>query len=313
MARTIWTGSLSFGLVNIPIGLYTATTDRSIHFNQFEEGTTDRIRYKRVNERTGEEVENARIVKGVDLGGGNYVLLDDAELESVEPQRSTTIEITDFVEQSEIDPIYYRTTYYLAPQGEAGVKAYGLLRQAMLESGRIAIASFVMRGKEYLVGVRPEADVLALETLYFADEVRDPKSELPHLDTEATFNERELAAAQLLIDTMASTWEPDRYRDTHRERVEELVEAKRRGEEVVTTAPAAAPARVIDLMEALQASVEQAQGGAAAPRSTRGRRAGGAKAEPAAETPAPRRRTKAATERAARSKKPAASRQRKAS
>jgi DNA end-binding protein Ku len=265
MARTIWTGSLSFGLVNIPIGLYTATSERTVHFNQFEEGTTDRIRYKRVNERTGEEVPTAQIVKGVDLGAGSFVLLSDEELESLEPQRSKTIEISDFIEQADIDPIYYRTTYYLAPQGEAAVKTYVLLRQAMLEASRIAIASFVMRGKEYLAAIRPEADVLALETLYFADEVRDPRTELPNLESDATFSDREVGAARLLIDAMASEWEPERYRDTHRERVEELVEAKRKGETVEVADEAPEPAQVIDLMEALKASVERAQAATAQP------------------------------------------------
>jgi DNA end-binding protein Ku len=163
MARTIWKGSLSFGLVNVPIGVYPATRDKSIHFNQFERGTSDRIRYKKVNERTGDEVEAANIVKGVDLGGGEYVILDEDELAAAEPERSRYIEITDFVSLSEIDPVYFNTTYYLAPEGETAGKAYALLRQAMQDSGKVAIATFVMRNKEYLVAIRPEADVLALD------------------------------------------------------------------------------------------------------------------------------------------------------
>ena len=196
MARTIWKGSLSFGLVNVPIGVYPATQDKSIHFNQFERGTSDRIRYKKVNERTGKEVEAANIVKGVDLGGGEYVILSDDELASAEPERSRYIEITDFVSLDEIDPVYFNTTYYLAPEGEAAGKAYALLRQAMQESGKVAIATFVMRNKEYLVAIRPEADVLALETMYFADEVRSPSNELPNLPGTEEASDQELKMAE---------------------------------------------------------------------------------------------------------------------
>ena len=170
--RTIWKGALSFGLVNIPVGLYPATSDKSIHFNQFEEGTSDRIRYKKINERTGEEVPQDRIVKGYDLGGGEYVILTEEELESAEPKKSRQIEISDFVGLVDIDPVFFRSSYYLAPEGEGADKAYALLRQAMAEAGRIGIATLVMRNKEYLVAIRPEDDALALHTMYFSDEVR---------------------------------------------------------------------------------------------------------------------------------------------
>lgn len=259
MARAIWTGSLSFGLVNVPVGLFSATEDRTIHFNQFEEGTADRIRYKRVNERTGEEVDFARIVKGYDLGGGEYVLVTNDELEAVEPGRSRTIEIEDFVELADIDPIFYNKTYYLAPQGEGAERAYALLRQAMLEEGKVGVATLVMRGKQYLVAIRPEQDVLALETMYFADEVRNPVEEIDTLPVEGEFKPRELEAAKLLISSMTSAWEPERYHDTYRQQVEELIERKRRGETVVTEAARAEPAPVADLMAALQASVEAAR------------------------------------------------------
>ena len=172
--RTIWKGALSFGLVNIPVGLYPATSDKSIHFNQFEEGTSDRIRYKKVNERTGEEVPQDRIVRGFDLGGGEYVILTEEELETAEPKKSRQIEISDFVEQADIDPVYFRSSYYLAPEGAGADKAYALLRQAMADAGKVAIATLVMRNKEYLVAIRPEDDALALHTMYFADEVRAP-------------------------------------------------------------------------------------------------------------------------------------------
>ena len=174
MPRSIWKGALNFGLVNVPVGLYSATQDKTIHFNQFEEGTSDRIRYKKVNERTGEEVPADQIVKGFDLGGGEYVLLTDDELESAEPEKSHLIEITDFVDLDQIDPVFYRSTYYLAPEGEAANKAYALLRQVMREANKVAIGTVVMRNKEYPVAIRPDDEVLKLETMYFADEIRSP-------------------------------------------------------------------------------------------------------------------------------------------
>jgi DNA end-binding protein Ku len=258
MARSIWTGTLSFGLVNIPVGLYSATNDKSIHFNQFEAGTSDRIRYKRVNERTGEEVEFSNIVKGYDLGSGEYVLVTDDELEAMAPEKTRVVNIVDFVEQSDIDPIHYRTTYFLAPQGEAARRAYALLREAMRQVGKIGVATFVMRGKEYLVAIRPEEKVLTLETMFFADEVRNPEHELPNLPGEDTFTDRELGTAKLLIDSMEAKWDPEQYRDTYRERVAQLIDEKRQGKEIVTEAPVLQPTKVIDLMEALQASVKAA-------------------------------------------------------
>ena len=257
MPRTIWKGALSFGLVNIPVGLYPATADKGIHFNQFEEGTSDRIRYKKVNERTGDEVSPDRIVRGFDLGGGEYVLLNDEELESAEPKRSRQIEISDFVDLTEIDPVYFRASYYLAPEGEGTDKAYALLRQAMSESRKVAIATLVMRNKEYLVAIRPEGDALALHTMYFADEVRVPGREFP-LPEDPEISERELSMAQMLIGSMESDWDPARFHDTHREKVEALIEEKRGGREIVIQSVPEAPTKVVDLMEALNASIAAA-------------------------------------------------------
>src|SRR5580704_12740369 len=193
MPRAIWTGSLSFGLVNVPVGLFSATDDKAIHFNQFQAGTPDRIRQKRVNERTGEEVEYADVVKGYDLGGGEYVIVTPEELESVEPGRSRSI-----------DPIYYKSTYYLGPVGDQAARPYALLREAMAQSNKVAVASLVLRTKEHLVTIRPTQSVLALETMYFADEIRDPQTELPGVTSEVDFSDRELSTAQLLIESMAS-------------------------------------------------------------------------------------------------------------
>jgi DNA end-binding protein Ku len=257
MARTIWKGALSFGLVNVPVGLYPATQDKNIHFNQLEAGTSDRIRYRKVNERTGQEVEPSKIVKGFDLGGGEYVILSDDELAAAEPQKSRLIEITDFVDLEEIDPIYFRATYYLAPEGEAASKAYGLLRQVMSNANKVAIGTLVMRNKEYPVAIRPDTEVLKLETLYFADEIRSPTKELPELPEAVSLSDREISMAQLLLESMESDWDPAKYTDTHRQKVEAIIEEKRQGNEVVAqvTSEPAAP-KVVDLMEVLSASID---------------------------------------------------------
>ncbi|MGO9583680.1 MAG: Ku protein [Acidimicrobiales bacterium] len=270
MAKAIWTGSLSFGLVNVPVGLYSATEDRSIHFNQFRAGTPERIRNKRVGEQSGEEVAYSDIVKGYDLGGGEYVILTPEELASVAPGPSRTIEVTDFVELAQIDPVYFDKPYFLAPQGKSGDRAYELLRRVMAETNKVAIGNFVMRDKEYLVAVRPEQSALVLETLLFADEVRDPVKEIDGLPVQASFEPRELDTAKLLLDSMTTTWDPQRYHDTYRERVEELIEQKRQGTLVISEAPRAEPAPVVNLLAALQASVKAARARSATPGASSG-------------------------------------------
>ena len=279
MAKAVWTGSLSFGLVYVPVGLYSATEDRSIHFNQFRAGTPERVRNKRVGEQSGEEVAYADIVKGYDLGGGEYVILTPEELASVAPGPSRTIEVTDFVELADIDPIYFDKPYFLAPHGKNGDRAYELLRQVMAETNKVAIATFVMREKQYLVAVRPEKSALVLETLLFADEVRDPVQEIDVLPVKATFEDRETQMAKLLIDSMTTDWEPERYQDTYRQRVEELIDQKRSGTLVVSEGPRAEPAPVVDLLAALQASVNAARGRSEVPAAATGN---GRRSEPAA-------------------------------
>jgi DNA end-binding protein Ku len=260
MPRTVWKGALSFGLVNVPVGVYSATQDKTIHFNQFEEGTSDRIRYKKVNERTGKEVPAGKIVKGYDLGGGEYVLMSEDELAAAEPEKTRLIEITDFVDLNQIDPVFYRSTYYLAPEGDAANKAYALLRQVMRDANKVAIGTVVMRNKEYPVAIRPDDDVLKLETMYFADEIRSPTEELPALPGADEVTERELSMAGLLLESMANEWDPNQYHDTHRQKVEALIEEKRQGHQVVAAAESApASTNVADLMEVLSASVNSAK------------------------------------------------------
>ncbi|TWG90188.1 DNA end-binding protein Ku [Nocardioides sp. J9] len=257
MARSIWSGSLSFGLVNVPVGLYSATQAHEVHFHQFEEGTSSRIRYKRVNEDTGDEVSYGDIVKGAEVDDGEYVMLTQEELESVEPGKSRTIDISDFVDAAEIDPIYFQKSYYLAPSDEAAKKAYALLAGAMAKAERIGIATFVMRGKQYLAAVRPKDNVLVLETMYFADEVRDPAEQLDNLPQRAASRGKDLQMAVDLVEALTTTWDPENYRDTYTDRVEELVEAKKKDRVVVAERdPEAAGDKVVDLLTALQQSIE---------------------------------------------------------
>jgi DNA end-binding protein Ku len=261
VARAIWTGSIAFGLVSIPVGVFSATEDHTIHFHQFQRGTSDRVRNKRVNERTGREVEFDDIVKGADVGDGEHVVVEPDELDAVAPGRSRSLDISDFVDLDEIDPIYFNRTYWLAPTGEEYARPYALLRQAMNATNRAAIGTFVMRGKEYLAAIRADGDVLALQTLYFADEVRDP-AELEHVPgTRATGGrDKELDMATGLIESMSAPWRPEQYRDSYRDRVRKLIEDKRAGREIIVESEPAEPTGMSDLLEALQRSVEAARG-----------------------------------------------------
>ena len=257
MARA---GSVSFGLVNVPVGLFSATQDHKVHFHQFEKGTSNRIRNERVNEKTGEEVDYADIVKGAEVGDGDYVMLTQEELESVEPGRSRTIDISDFVDAAEIDPIYYQKTYYLAPADDAAKKAYALLVKAMKKAERIGIATFVMRGKQYLAAIRPYDKILVLETMHFADEVRDPAKELDNLPKQTKVAPKDLKMAVSLVESLTTKWDPKNYEDTYTERVKKLVDAKKNDREIVREETSEETSeKVVDLLAALQASVDQAK------------------------------------------------------
>lgn len=265
MARAIWTGSINFGLVVIPVELFSATEDHTIHFHQFQRGTADRIRYQRVNDRTGEEVDYADIVKGKDIGGGDYVIVEPEELEAIAPGRSRTIDITTFVDLDEINPIYFQKTYWLAPRGEQYARPYSLLLEAMARTNRAGIATFVMRGREYLTAIRSDEGVLALETLFFADEIRNPADELDILPERASAPGKELDLAMGLIESMRGPWRPEDYHDTYRERVEQLIDDKHRGREVVTGTQPPEPTEISDLLKALQRSVSSARSGGRKP------------------------------------------------
>jgi DNA end-binding protein Ku len=260
MPRAVWSGVISFGLVSVPVGMYSATEEHQPRFNQFEAGTNDRIRYRRVNERTGDEVAYSDIAKGADIGGGKYVMVTDADLDSIAPGRSRSLDISSFVDADDINPLYFAKPYYLAPSNEDTKKTYALLRDAMAKQNKAGIASFVMHGKEHLAAIRADGNVLVLETLYFADELRDPKQELTNLPGKVSFGGQELKMATQLIDSMSGRWRPGDYRDTYTDRVNKLIDSKRKNEEFEASPEAPEPTNVVDLMEALRRSVDEAKG-----------------------------------------------------
>jgi len=257
MARAIWSGFLTFGLVSVPVGLYPATADQTIHFHQLHKGTSNRIRYKKVDEASGEEVDNSDIVNGYDIGGGEYVVVTRDELKDVAPGRSETIEISDFVDLEQIDPVFFRQTYYLAPRGKGAERAYALLRQAMSDTAKVGVASLILRDKEHLAAVRPGDEVLMLETMYFADEIREPGEEFDTLQ-DISADGRELHIAKQLIESLTVAWSPDEYHNSYRARVQELIDRKREGEAVVFTEERP-KSNVVDLTAALEASLAQAK------------------------------------------------------
>src|ERR671936_612808 len=272
MARSIWSGAISFGLVNVAVKLYSAVSRKTVRFNQLNAETGNRIQQKRVDPETGEEVPYEQIVKGFELTKDRYVIITPDELDALDPERTRTIDIEDFVDLSEIDPIYYDHPYYLVPD-KGATKAYGLLLDAMKEAGRVAIARVVIRSKEHLVAIRPRDDVLTLETMLFSDEVVPPDS-LDEISTDGAVktSKKELQMAQQLIDSLSGEFEPEKYRDEYREQVLEMIERKAQGEEIVVEAPPEEPKKVPDLMAALEASIKASkrQGGARARRSADG-------------------------------------------
>lgn len=307
MARALWSGSISFGLVNIPIRLFAATESHQLDMHQFDAKTRKRVRYRRVVEGTDREVPYEQIVDGYEVSKGKIVLLSDEEMAAAAPKQSHTLELEQFVPLQAIDPIAWAHTYYVGPDGTSAHKAYAVLRDAMKKSERVGIGRFVLRSKEYLATLRPYERGLALETMFFADEIRD-LADVPGADVRVTASARELDIAQKLIESLSGPWEHAKYEDTYRDRVLELVKRKAKGETIDVEAPEEAGAPVIDLMEALKRSLA---GGGAEQKPARAKTAGKARgsAEPAAKTaarrgggkrrspPAKRGRTKAAARR----------------
>lgn len=254
MARSLWSGSLSFGLVNIPIKLYSAVSPKDVHFHLLNDRDGARVRQKRVSSVDGSEVGAEHLVKGYEISPDHYVVVKPEELQALDPKATQTIDIQDFVSLDQIDPIYFEHAYYVAP-ARGAEKAYSLLLRAMQEAKKVAIARFVMRSKEYLAAIRPLGRVLALETMLFADEVvsSDALSDVPRETVDV--GERELAMARQLINSLTTDFDPEKYHDEYRRRVLDLIERKAEGQHVVAPAAPAEPAKVINLMDALEASL----------------------------------------------------------
>jgi DNA end-binding protein Ku len=261
MARAIWSGAISFGLVNVPVKLYSATSPKTVRFHQLSSKTGARIRQKRVDPSTGEEVPYEDIVKGYEVTPERYVMIDPEELDALDPKATRTIDIEEFVDLVEIDPIYYDHNYYLAPSA-GGAKAYRLLLDAMRESGKVGIGRVVLRSKQQLCALRPTGDVLTLTTMLWGDEVLSPDrlDELGDIE-EAEASQRELTMAQQLIDSLSAEFVPDKFRDEYRERVLELIERKAAGEEIAVQPQAEEEAPAPDLMAALEASLAAVKSG----------------------------------------------------
>ncbi|CAN5722357.1 Ku protein [soil metagenome] len=260
MPRAIWSGSISFGLVNIPIKLYNAVSRKSVHFNQIDTRTGSRIKYQKVSAADATEVPTEAIAKGYELSSGQYVMISDDELSALDPEGSRAIDIEEFVDLVDIDPIFYDSAYYVAPD-QATIKPYALLCKAMEESGKVGIARFVMRSKQYLAAIRPQDGKLLLSTMVYADEVNEA-TDIAELEAVAgvDVSDKELTMARQLIESLADQFDPAKFQDTYRERVVELIERKAAGEEELVEAPAArSDDKVVDLMAALEASVAEAK------------------------------------------------------
>ena len=260
MPRAIWSGSISFGLVNIPVKLYSAVSRKTVHFNQLDAKTGARVRQKRVSSADGREVAYEEVVRGYELPSGSYVTVTDDELAALDPKAVRTIDIDEFVDLDQIDPLFYDNAYYLAPD-QATAKPYALLAEAMERSQKVGIAHFVMRSKQYLAAVRPKDGALLLSTMVYADEVNEP-SQIPELAEvgDIELPDKELEMATQLIESLDASFEPEKFRDSYREQVLELIERKAAGEDaVVAPVEAPEPDKVIDLMAALEASVKEAK------------------------------------------------------
>jgi DNA end-binding protein Ku len=291
MPRAIWSGAISFGLVNVPIKLYSATSPKTVRFHQLHAKDGVRIQQKRVCPADGEEVPYEELVKGFEIAPERYVIIRQDELDALDPRHTKTIDIESFVELADIDPVYYDSAYHVAP-AQGGAKPYALLLSAMEQAGKVAIGRFVLRTRQQLCALRPADGVLMLSTMLFGDEVNAAErlDELEGLD-EIEANAREVAMAGQLIESLSTPFDPTAYRDEYRERVLDLIDRKAAGEEVAVQPAAAAPAPVPDLMAALEASVAAVRGNGA----SAGAPAAGRKPRPKAPAAAARARARAKT------------------
>src|SRR5688572_14870458 len=260
MPRAIWSGAISFGLVNIPIKLYAGVSRKTVSFNQLDSRTGSRIKLKKVSAADGEEVPNEAIVKGYELASGEYVTVGDDELANLDPGANRTIDIEEFVDLVDIDPLFYDSAYYVAPD-KATLKPYALLTKAMEESGKVGVARFVMRSKQYLCAVRPKDGALVLSTMVYADEINDP-AEIAEIDelADVDVTKKELDMARQLIASLSADFDPSQFEDTYRNQVLDLIEKKAAGQTELIAPPVVVEEdKVVDLMAALEASVKSAK------------------------------------------------------
>lgn len=260
MARAIWSGAISFGLVSIPVKLFNAVSKKSVSFNQLDASTGARLRQKLVSALDGEEVPRDRIVKGYHLGADQYITITEDELAAVMPVAQRTIELEEFVDLVEIDPVFYDSAYYLVPDA-AAVKPYALLTEAMERAQKVGVARFVMRSKEYVAAIRPKDGKLVLSTMVYADELNSV-DELPEMTAASgvTLTDRELAMAAQLVESLAAEFDPAKYHDAYRDQVLAMIDRKAAGENEILAAPVATEDnRVVDLLAALEASVAAAK------------------------------------------------------
>ena len=259
MARPVWSGVISFGLVSVPVKAYPAVRDHDVHFHQIDKGSGSRIRNRKVSAKTGREVDNADIEMGFETSKGRYVTFSKPELDDLRPSSTRAVEVGDFVSLDDIDPIYYERTYWLAPADDAAARPYQLLRAAMEDRGLVAIGTVIMRNKQYLTAIRPLDGALAMSTMRFADEV------VPRSDVDGVPNRRTkpdpkmLRMANQLVDSLTTDWDPRRYHDTFTEELRERIQAKRAGRKLEIEPDEGAEPKVIDLMQALEDSVKGAR------------------------------------------------------
>ncbi len=271
MARALWSGVISFGLVSVPVKAYPAVRDHDVHFHQIDKGSGSRVRNRKVSAKTGKDVDNADIEMGFETGKGRYVTFSKRELDELRPASSRAVEVTDFVSLDDIDPIYYERTYWLAPADDTAVKPYQLLRAAMEDRGLVAIGTVVMRNKQYLTAIRPLEGALAMSTMRFADEVV-PRSGVEGVpDRRTKPDPKMLRMANQLVDSLTTDWDPRRYHDTFTEELRERIEAKRAGKKLEIEPEEGDESKVIDLMQALEESVKGAKGPRRGRRKPRGR------------------------------------------
>lgn len=255
--QAIWRGAISFGLITIPVRLYSATSEKTPSFRLLHATDNGKVRYNRTCAECGaENLSQDDMVRAYEYEKGNYVVFTDEELEAIQTETSHTVEVVNFVPSEQIDPIFYQRSYYLAPE-EVGTKAYALLRRALLDSGRVAVARVAIRQKERLATLRVRDQAIILETMYWPDEIRE--AEFPELTEDVDLSDRELNMAQTLVENLTEDFQPDEFHDTYREALVEAVEEKIAGKEIVAPAAGEEEPQVVDLMEALERSVDEAK------------------------------------------------------